>query len=55
MTFSRTTSGAQELYLKVVREADDWVQARFKTLSMVCPLLVERLSCNVIPNDVSSR
>ena len=37
-TFSRTASGVQESYLKVVREADDWVQAGFKTLSVVCPL-----------------
>ena len=37
-TFSRTAPGVQELYLKLVREADDWVQAGFKTLSVVCPL-----------------
>lgn len=36
-TYSWTASRVQDLYLKVVREADDWVQAGFKTLSIVCP------------------
>ena len=35
---SRTASGVQELYLKVIREADVWVHAGFKTLSAVYPL-----------------
>ena len=36
-TFSRMAAGVQDLYLKVVREAVDWVQAGFETLSVVCP------------------
>ena len=44
MMFSRTASGAQELYLKVVREADDWVQAGFKTRSVFCPLWSQNLA-----------
>ncbi|XP_066320627.1 uncharacterized protein [Miscanthus floridulus] len=43
-TFSRTAPGVQELYLKLVREADDWVQAGFKTLSVVCPLWSQNLA-----------
>jgi len=37
-TFSRTVAGTQELFRKVVQEAEDWVQTGFKTLAVVCPI-----------------
>jgi hypothetical protein len=35
-TFSRSASGRQELFRKVVQEAEDWVLAGFKTLAEAC-------------------
>jgi hypothetical protein len=37
-TFSRAVAHQQDLFRKVLREAEDWVQAGFKTLAAVCPL-----------------
>jgi hypothetical protein len=37
-TFSRAVAGTQELLRNVVQEAEDWVQAGFKTLAVVYPI-----------------
>lgn len=36
-TFTRPATGARELYLLVIKEAEDWTLAGFKTLSVAIP------------------
>jgi hypothetical protein len=43
-TFSRQASGLRELLMKIIREADDWVLAGFKTLSAAGPYWSQQLA-----------
>lgn len=48
-TFSRSVAGTQEMFRKVLREAEEWVHAGFKMLAMVCPIyLVAKRRSHVI-------
>jgi hypothetical protein len=35
---SLLVAGTQELFAKIVQEAEDWVHAGFKSLAGVCPI-----------------